>query len=378
MRAPISVRLLILLSLSLSLSLLVPAVLPAQDLTLERIMADPDWISRRPESPYWSDDGRFVYYSRKRQGSELRDLHRVDVASGETTAVADADRAGAGAPGGDWNSTWSERVFARGGDLYLSTGGAIRQLTRSVAVEEAPIFLVGDREVAFRRGDDWFARDLSTSLERQVAEIKLEKDPEKKEPADDYLSRQQERMLDIVAQRKKRKDEADARARAERRDDPSRVPPPFYLGEKLQVEGSFLAPSGKALLLLLAKSDAAEPKRDKMPDFITESGYVEVRDVRPKVGAEQPETPRVVLLDLAAHTEQDLALDVLPAIKDDPLKDLRAKAEAAKKERAKKADAKPEEKADAKKDEKKPDEAKARVVSIDDVRWNDDGTRVAL
>ena len=75
-----------------------------------------------------------------------------------------------------------------------------------------------------------------------------------------------------------------------------------------------------------------------MPDFITESGYVEMRDLRPKVGAPTPETPRVVLLDLASHNQHDLSLDFLPGLKDDPLKDLRAKAEAAKKERAAKAE----------------------------------------
>jgi dipeptidyl aminopeptidase/acylaminoacyl peptidase len=369
-----------------------PALGVAQELTLERIMADPDWISRQPENPYWSDDGRFVYYQRKREGSELRDLYRVDAASGETVRVEDRDRAAAGAPGGDWDSTWTARVFAREGDLYLSRDGSIRQLTRTAATEEDPLFLVGDREIAFRRGDAWLARDLESGLERQLAEVRLEKDPETKEPADDYLSRQQERLLDIVAQRKARKEEAEERARAERRDDPSRVPPPFYVGEKLQITQSHLSPSGRALVVVLAKSDAAAPKRDRMPDFITESGYVEVRDLRPKVGVPAPETPRVVLFDLAGHAQHELSFDALPGLKDDPLKELRAKAEAAKKARAAelaKGDgeekaAKDETKADDRKsdgkkgDEKKPQEAKARVLSVDDVIWNDDGTRVAL
>ena len=77
------------------LAVLLPSVPGlAQELTLDRIMGNPDWISRAPENPYWSDDGRFVYYSRKREASELKDLFRVDAASGETTRGRGSRRRG--------------------------------------------------------------------------------------------------------------------------------------------------------------------------------------------------------------------------------------------------------------------------------------------
>ena len=47
-------------------------------------MADPDWIGPPVEPPYWSVDGRSLYYSLKRNGSAVRDLHRVDLAGGAT------------------------------------------------------------------------------------------------------------------------------------------------------------------------------------------------------------------------------------------------------------------------------------------------------
>src|SRR5215213_1098587 len=46
--------------------------------TLEKIMSDPDWIGTPPENPYWADDGRAVYFERKRTGSDVRDLYRLD------------------------------------------------------------------------------------------------------------------------------------------------------------------------------------------------------------------------------------------------------------------------------------------------------------
>jgi hypothetical protein len=41
-------------------------------LDLETIMANPDWIGHPVEMPYWSVDGRSMYYSLKRDGSPVQ------------------------------------------------------------------------------------------------------------------------------------------------------------------------------------------------------------------------------------------------------------------------------------------------------------------
>src|SRR2546421_7945383 len=80
-----------------------PSRAAAPPVTLEQIMADPDWIGNPPEHPYWSADGRTVYYEQKRAGSELRDLVRLDVASGASRVVPPAERGTAEAADGDWS-----------------------------------------------------------------------------------------------------------------------------------------------------------------------------------------------------------------------------------------------------------------------------------
>src|SRR5438094_197348 len=57
-------------------------------LTLERIMADPDWIGPPVEQPFWSLDGRAVYYDLKRAGSPVRDLYRSPAGGGASHAVS--------------------------------------------------------------------------------------------------------------------------------------------------------------------------------------------------------------------------------------------------------------------------------------------------
>ncbi len=70
------------------------AALPTQAaLTLDQIMAEPDWIGAAVESPYWSADGASVYYSLKRDGSVVRDVHRVDPADGKDSVLSPAELA---------------------------------------------------------------------------------------------------------------------------------------------------------------------------------------------------------------------------------------------------------------------------------------------
>ncbi|HSU81698.1 MAG TPA: prolyl oligopeptidase family serine peptidase, partial [Thermoanaerobaculia bacterium] len=102
----------------------------------------------------------------------------------------------------------------------------------------------------------------------------------------------------------------------------------------------------------------------------TESGNVEIRDVRPKVGPAGVIPHSVILLDLKAHERHDLDWSVLPGIKDDPLKGLREAAEA-----RKAAAQKDGEKKDEKKDEKKPE---ARPLEVLNLAWTDDGRQLAL
>ncbi len=75
----------------LSLLVITPGLAFAQNLTLEQIMADPDWLGNQPEGAYWGPDNRTVYFQQKRQGSELRDLFVVDSNDGAIAQVAESD-----------------------------------------------------------------------------------------------------------------------------------------------------------------------------------------------------------------------------------------------------------------------------------------------
>ena len=126
-----------------------PAAAPPDEITLERIMAHPDWLGAPPEEPYWADDGRAVYFRRKRAGEDIRDLWRIDLAGCKPGAVCTPRKVEpqevlgkADAPGGAWSEDRRRKVYAREGDVFLKdvTTGAIRQLTRTGEEESEPRF----------------------------------------------------------------------------------------------------------------------------------------------------------------------------------------------------------------------------------------------
>src|SRR3546814_7554685 len=54
----------------------------AQPLTLDQVMADPDWIGNPVEAAWWQLDGTAVAYQQKRVGSTIRDRIVLDLEIG--------------------------------------------------------------------------------------------------------------------------------------------------------------------------------------------------------------------------------------------------------------------------------------------------------
>jgi dipeptidyl aminopeptidase/acylaminoacyl peptidase len=363
----------ILSSLTLVLVIILAEAAGAQALTLEQIMADPDWIGTPPESPYWADDGSAVYFERKRTGAEERDLYRVPLNGGQPggqpgggpVLVPLAERGKVDAPDGDLSRDRKWKTYSRAGDLYLKNlaTGAIRQVTRTAEDESDPHFMADDRRIQLHRGAAVFVYDLETGLIAQPAELRLEKDPVEEKP-DDYLKAQQLRLFDTIREKKEKQEAARAEERAARQADPTLPPLPWYLGDKVTLAATALSPSGDWMLAATLPKDLDTGKKSLMADFVTASGNVESKEVRTKVGAGKPVSPTLLLLDLRHHTQHKIDLAGLPGIKDDPLKAMREKAQAAREENA--PDAKPE---------SKPAE---RPVELTSFLWSKDGRRLAL
>jgi len=348
-----------------------PAAAP---LDLETIMANPDWIGQAVEQPYWSVDGRSLYYSLKRDGSQVRDLYRVDAAGGTGVALDPAAMAQADGPP-VFDRMHKHAAFVLHGDVFTVdlASGRRTQVTRTPQDESAPQFSADGRALQFRDGNDWYTHDLASGVTAPAALLKFADDPRTKQP-DALGARQLElfkTLRDIKHGKQAQRDYDKALAAA----DPGRAPQPFWLGDKRVPVDTELSPDGRWMLLVSIEKDAKAGKSPELTHYVTDSGYTEQEDARVYVGRDDPAPQSLLLLDLVNHATYPLATDALPGVKDDPLKALRARTIAALEKAGKQDEAKAL---------KAPDVRAVRIIADSEdgggggIAWSDDGSHLAV
>ena len=299
------------------------AAQPGSALTLEKVMADPDWIGAAVLDPYWSADGRAVYYSLKRQGSPLKDLHRIDVATAADALLEPAARANADMPP-VYDRSGARAAFVRNDDIFVRVvaSGKLQQITRSPQKKESPQFSSDGKLLSFRIGNDWFVHDFASGITAPAAVLKAEKDPDAAPDADDLRDMQ----LRTFSTLKRLHDEAQAGKRESenlRRADVTQAAAPFYLGEDVAVRATFLSPDARWLLIVTQPKAAAKGREGQLTRYVTESGYEESEKERVRVGRNPAAPQALLLLNLADHSAHPLSLEKLPGINDDPLRPIR-------------------------------------------------------
>ena len=350
-------------------------------------MADPDWIGRAPQDPYWADNGQSIFFSQKRLGEEELDLVEIDLEGERLRVVADQELGSIDASRGRLRADGTLKVYTRHGDLFVKNlrDGGLRQLTRTVAEERQPFFMADGSRIAFLRHGTFFVRDLESGLESQPFDIRMEDDPADEDDEDsDYLQAQQERLFTFIAQQTE-KDKLRRRRQDERRlRDPRRADPARYLGADFELQRSALSPSGDWLAVVVRETKHDEGRHDSLPRFVSRDGFVDNETARVKVG-NPPAREKLLLLQRSPRRVLEPAFDALPEIDHDPLAELReAQRQRQAQEREAQERAAEEEKgseesdvASAPKDDP-PTDKKPRPVRIPDLRWSPDGRELLV
>ena len=335
--------------------LLLPTSTLADSVDLRQIMADPEWMGSPVEAAWWQLDGSAVIYRIKRDGADIHDLRRIDLAAGTDQALDYADHADIDGESPVFHPASGRAAFVRDGNLFVREPGADspRQLTRATDDDRQPVFSPDGSMIHFQRGSQWWSHSLESGLSWPVTDLRFEKDPD--DDPDDDLAQMQLRLFsslreDVESERRQRQ-ETERAARL----DPTRAPAPWYLGDRLRPTGSSLSPDGRWLLLALSPAAHDSGRTGQMPHYVTVDGYIDIEDVRTRVGRNLPAPQTLWLLDLHEREKHEIELDSLPDIFEDPLAELKEEQE---------LDPLP-------KDE-------ARAVSFMGMQWRPDAGRAAI
>ncbi|MGH7492786.1 MAG: prolyl oligopeptidase family serine peptidase [bacterium] len=276
------------------------------------IMRDPKWLGSFPQNPYWSEDSGTLYFEWNPEAQPADSLYQVSRAAGRPVKVSWARQKELPPPGGKYNRSLGQKVFARDGDVFLFDlkNGKCRQITNTVENEGNPRFSFLEDAVIFERDRNLFSWRIATGELLQLTDFRSGTKPQEKKPSTDvqkYLASEELRLLGTL---RESKHERESSERMNKLLEPRR-PKTIYLGEDT-IENIQLSPDEKFVTFRLERRPM-ETRTARVPNFVNETGFTEEIATRVKVG-EPTSTYRLGFWDLAADTVLYVKAEGLPEI----------------------------------------------------------------
>src|SRR5438445_686823 len=133
---------------------LFPGFARAQTLTVEKIMQDPKWIGSSPSNPYFSYDGRSVYFDWNPENRTSDSLYRFDIGGkGVQKGNYKEGTLLSAINSGRYNHNFTQIAYTYRGDIYLldlKTNKTLR-VTQTEDTETNPGFIKGDEWIVYNR-----------------------------------------------------------------------------------------------------------------------------------------------------------------------------------------------------------------------------------
>ena len=304
-----------------------------QRITLEKIMSDPDWMGRRPESANWSLDNQSVYFAQKRQGSVVREQYQIAL---DTSALGSKDAIQSLEFNQYFRSAWRKRVVSADnnqiawlfkGDIYLQQRqaqdqfGDVVQLTRGIG-GIANIQFLSDGLLAYQIADRFYVVDADKGTTSLLADWRFATKPLAVEPADDYIAAEQQKLIKYVQTRRQQRQQRDE-FNTQMREHINASPTPFYLPKGFKTEQVSLSPTGDRIILMLKKQEVLRNDTDIMPHYIQEDGRIAAIEARRRVADAKPTEHQLWYLDIQSGKAKQLQFSQLPGFNDDVLAEVK-------------------------------------------------------
>ncbi len=293
------------------------------EITLEKIMSDPDWMGRSPESWYWGDDSNSVFYQQKQHGNPLRDLFKKSLANGEPEKVALADLHRLSDRNAVLNKTRTKEAYIYSGNVFVKdlTTSSVSQLTHTSDAESSVMWL-NNGNVAYRVGNKFFEHDLHQHQIKELVSL-VNKDEQAADGEPDYLSSQQAKLIKYVALQQRNKELNEQHSDKLKAQNDSITTTEFYFGKDTSIVHASLSPNGNKMIVSVADNKPTRNDSDIMPNYISDNGDIIAEKVRARVANNRQYSEKLWLLDLNSGQKFPLNYDDLPGYDEDVLAKVR-------------------------------------------------------
>ncbi|QFU24416.1 prolyl oligopeptidase family serine peptidase [Shewanella eurypsychrophilus] len=292
-----------------------------QGLTLNQIMANPDWMGLLAKGAYWSDDSQSIYFARQAHASSIRDYYQQGIEEVAASQLALNKLHLADQQSGVINKDKTRKAYIYQGNLFVKdlVSGEVSQLTRQNAAVEGVRF-IANGDIAFWQADQVFRIHQDSGLFEQIANIKMTAAPKGVQEPESYIAKQQHRLIEYVALQQRKAQQKEEYKHELAKADPTMSAKTWYLGDSETVSDLSLSPDGRYVLLsLIDKNYTWRSEHDIMPNYLGKEGYVDAVPARARVAEDKPVGERLVLLDLKTHTKKDITIEGLTGFDEDVL-----------------------------------------------------------
>ncbi|MCW8832411.1 MAG: prolyl oligopeptidase family serine peptidase, partial [Colwellia sp.] len=291
-------------------------------ITLEQIMADPDWFGRAPQSWYWGDDSDTIYYQQKRKGNPLTDLFVKNLVNdtGNGAKVSPANMHLAADKNAIVNQAGSHEVYTFKGNVFVKDlrEQSVTQLTFTSASESNAMFLTNGN-VAYRVGNIFYAHNLTTGQIIELANLQMAEKPQGLQAPSRYLAKEQHKLIDYIALQHRNKQLTAEKKQDLAAQNTTITETKFYFGKGNRVSHASLSPSGDKLFVSITSAKSSRDKTDIMPNYITDDGVIAAEKVRARVANNRQYSESLFMLDLTKGEKSALSYKTLPDFDTDVL-----------------------------------------------------------
>lgn len=282
-------------------------------LSIEKIMQDPKWIGSQPSGVVWSENSSEFYFNWNPEKNLSDSVYKYHVGKKTTIKLSLKQTDDLLVQNGSYSKDNSLKVFAKNGDLYLQflRTFSVKRITQTVETEFDPKFTVDDQAIVYKKGLDLFLYSIEEGTIRQLTDFdKGSKIQEKKKSdQENWLAKDQIEIFEVLKIRKEK--ELAAKKNKIKTLEPKKI----FLDDKrllsLQIDPT---------LNFVTYSTSEAPKNMKntiVPNYVTESGFIEDIAARTKVGAPLGAFDTYVY-SLKADTVLKISTKNLPGITDLP------------------------------------------------------------
>ena len=184
-------------------------------LTVAEIMQDPSWIGNLPSNVFWAENSKTVYFDWNPENADADSLYEVNIENAIPHKVPAKLRENLPSQYGSYNNAHTEKVYTKDGDIFLLNikSGKVLQLTKTIAYEYNPVFLLDGNSVCYTLNNNIFKLKIKTGATVQLTNFVKGKEKRKQNPTQQqkFLQNEQMNLFKYISEKKekesKRKEE---------------------------------------------------------------------------------------------------------------------------------------------------------------------------